>query len=73
MIEDKYEVINELIREYQEKKNQVLLFQILDFYKPLFLSSVKRCIQKDNRLSFCPSNIINRREKIKVYLNRHCF
>jgi RNA polymerase sigma factor (sigma-70 family) len=51
MIEDKYEVINELIREYQEKKNQVLLFQILDFYKPLFLSSVKRCIQKDTRLS----------------------
>jgi RNA polymerase sigma factor (sigma-70 family) len=51
MIEDKYEVINDLIKEYKAKKNQSLLFQILDFYKPLFLSSVKRCIQKDNRLS----------------------
>jgi len=51
MIEDKYQVINELIKEYKEKKNQTVLFQILDFYKPLFLSSVKRCIHKDNRLS----------------------
>jgi hypothetical protein len=25
--------------------------------------------EKNDRLSFCPSNIINRREKIKVYLN----
>jgi len=51
MIEDKYEIINDLIKEYKEKKNQALLFELLDFYKPLFLSSVKRCIQKDNRLS----------------------
>ena len=51
MIEDKYQVINDLIKEYKAKKNQAVLFQILDFYKPLFLSSVKRCIQKDSRLS----------------------
>ncbi len=41
MTEDKYEIINDLIKEYKEKKNQALLFELLDFYKPLFLSSVK--------------------------------
>ena len=36
---------------YQNNKDKESLFLLYDFYKPLFLSSIKRCINKDSRLS----------------------
>jgi|LauGreDrversion4_2_1035121.scaffolds.fasta_scaffold890149_1 RNA polymerase sigma factor (sigma-70 family) len=51
MFDDKYTYINDLVSKYQNNKDKESLFLLYDFYKPLFLSSIKRCINKDSRLS----------------------
>jgi len=51
MFDDKYTYINDLVSKYQNNNDKDSLFLLYDFYKPLFLSSIKRCINKDSRLS----------------------
>lgn len=47
---DKYQHINELIAKIKNK-NTDALSELFDFYKPLFLSSIKRCIAKEPKFS----------------------
>ena len=47
---DKYQHINELIDRIKNKDTDALS-ELFDFYKPLFLSSIKRCIAKEPKFS----------------------
>ena len=47
---DKYQRINELIYRIKNKDTDALS-ELFDFYKPLFLSSIKRCIAKEPKFS----------------------
>ncbi len=47
---DKYQHINILIEKIKNKNTDALA-ELFDFYKPLILSSVKRCIAKEPKLS----------------------
>ncbi len=48
MSENNYDEINQLLYKYKAGNNEAL-FQLYEFYKPLFISSVKRIIQKESR------------------------
>lgn len=49
MAEQNYDEINKLLYKYKAG-NESALFELYEFYKPLFISSVKRIIQKEKRL-----------------------
>lgn len=50
MSENNYDEINKLLYKYKAG-NEEALFELYEFYKPLFISSVKRIVQKESRLS----------------------
>lgn len=50
MAEQNYDEINKLLYKYKAGDDEAL-FQLYEFYKPLFISSVKRIVQKESRLS----------------------
>jgi len=49
-VNDKYQHINNLIEKIKNK-NTVALTELFDFYKPLILSSIKRCVAKEPKFS----------------------
>ena len=49
-VNDKYQHINILIEKIKNKNTEALS-ELFDFYKPLILSSIKRCIAKEPKLS----------------------
>ena len=49
MADNNYDEINKLLYKYKAG-NEETLFELYEFYKPLFISSVKRIIQKESRL-----------------------
>ena len=49
MYEDKYAYINDLVNKAKQDDKEAL-FQLYDFYKPLILSSIKRCLVKEPKL-----------------------
>ncbi len=49
MAEQNYDEINKLLYKYKAG-NETALFDLYEFYRPLFISSVKRIIQKEKRL-----------------------
>lgn len=49
-MQDNYEKINQLVKLCKDNDSDAL-FQLFDFYKPLLLSSVNRCIYKNTKLS----------------------
>jgi len=49
-VNDKYQHINVLIEKIKNKNTEALS-ELFDFYKPLILSSIKRCIAKEPKLS----------------------
>ena len=50
MADHNYDEINKLLHEYKDG-NKSALYELYEFYKPLFISSVKRIIYKEPRLS----------------------
>jgi RNA polymerase sigma factor (sigma-70 family) len=50
MAENNYDEINKLLYKYKAGHEEAL-FELYEFYKPLFISSVKRIVQKESRLS----------------------
>lgn len=48
--EDRYEYINELIVKVKNNDGSAL-GELYDFYKPLFICAIQRCIQKESKLS----------------------
>ena len=50
MLEDRYSYINELITKIKDG-NSSSLFELHEFYKPLILCSIKRCLNKEPRLN----------------------
>ena len=48
--EDRYEYINELISKVKDNDGSAL-GELYDFYKPLFICAIQRCIQKELKLS----------------------
>ena len=49
-MQDNYEHINKLVEACKNDDSKAL-FELYDFYKPLLLSSVSRCIYKNPKLS----------------------
>jgi RNA polymerase sigma factor (sigma-70 family) len=49
-VNDKYQRINELIYRIKNKDTDALS-ELFDFYKPLFFSSIRRCIAKEPKFS----------------------
>ncbi len=58
MAENNYDEINKLLYKYKAG-NEAALFDLFHFYKPLFISSVKRIIQKESRLSSHREDILS--------------
>ena len=58
MAENNYDEINQLLHKYKAG-NEEALFELYEFYKPLFISSVKRIIQKESRLSSHREDILS--------------
>lgn len=58
MADQNYEEINKLLYKYKAGDDDAL-FVLFEFYKPLFISSVKRIIQKDSRLSAHREDILS--------------
>jgi len=50
MIENNYDEINKLLYKHKAG-NESALFDLYEFYKPLFISSVKRIVKKESRFS----------------------
>lgn len=50
MSSEQYKEIDKLIYKYQAG-NETVLFDLFEFYKPLFLASIKRVINKEPKLS----------------------
>lgn len=50
MQENNYNEINKLLYKYKAG-NEDALFDLYEFYKPLFISSIKRILQKESRFS----------------------
>ena len=57
MYEDKYTYINDLVTK-AKKDDRKALFQLYDFYKPLILSSIKRCLIKEPKLKTHKEDLI---------------
>lgn len=57
MYEDKYVYINELVGKAKDDDKQAL-FELYDFYKPLILSSIKRCIYKEPKLNLYREDLL---------------
>lgn len=57
MYEDKYAYINDLVTKAKQDDKEAL-FQLYDFYKPLILSSIKRCLVKEPRLKTHKEDLI---------------
>ena len=57
MYEDKYTYINDLVTK-AKKDDRKALFQVYDFYKPLILSSIKRCLIKEPKLKTHKEDLI---------------
>ena len=49
MADNNYDEINKLLYKYKAG-NEETLFELYEFYKPLFISSVKRIIQKESMM-----------------------
>lgn len=58
MYDDKYSYINNLVNN-AKKGDSDSLFELFDFYKPLIFSSIKRCLQKNEKLSVYKEDIIS--------------
>jgi RNA polymerase sigma factor (sigma-70 family) len=58
MADNNYDEINKLLYKYKAG-NEEALFELYEFYKPLFISSVKRIVQKESRLSRHREDILN--------------
>ena len=58
MAENNYDEINKLLYKYKAG-DDTALFDLYEFYKPLFISSVKRIIQKESRLSSHREDILS--------------
>lgn len=58
MTEHNYDEINNLLRAYKLGDGSAL-FKLYEFYKPLFISSVKRIVQKENRLLIQREDILS--------------
>ena len=58
MTENNYDEINKLLYKYKAG-NESALFDLYEFYKPLFISSVKRIVQKESRLSSHREDILS--------------
>ena len=58
MYENKYEYINILVAK-SKNGDEKALFELFEFYMPLIISSVNRCITKDSRLSNYKEDIIS--------------
>ena len=58
MSDQNYDEINKLLLKYKAG-NETALFDLFHFYKPLFISSVKRIIQKESRLSSYREDILS--------------
>jgi DNA-directed RNA polymerase specialized sigma subunit len=56
--ENKYEYINTLVSKSKDGDEKAL-FELFEFYMPLIISSVNRCIAKDTRLSNYREDIIS--------------
>jgi DNA-directed RNA polymerase specialized sigma subunit len=50
MQQDNFEIINSLVKNAKQGDKKSL-FELYAYYKPLLLSSVKRCIQKNSKLA----------------------
>jgi RNA polymerase sigma factor (sigma-70 family) len=50
MLEDRYAYINNLITKIKSGDSESL-FELKEFYKPLILTSIRRCLSKDQRLA----------------------
>lgn len=58
MADNNYDEINKLLYKYKAG-NEEALFELYEFYKPLFISSVKRIVQKESRLSSHREDILS--------------
>ena len=58
MADNNYDEINKLLYKYKAG-DDTALFDLYEFYKPLFISSVKRIIQKESRLSSHREDILS--------------
>ncbi len=58
MAENNYDEINKLVYKCKAG-NDSALFELYEFYKPLFISSVKRIIQKESRLLLQREDILS--------------
>ncbi len=58
MYDDKYSYINKLVNNAKNGDSDSL-FELFDFYKPLIFSSIKRCLQKNDKLSAYKEDIIS--------------
>ena len=50
MLEDKYKYINSLVIKCKAGDNESI-FELYEFYRPLMLSSISRCVAKEPKLS----------------------
>lgn len=57
MYDDKYAYINELVGKAKQD-DKVALFELYEFYKPLILSSIKRCIIKEPHFNLHREDLI---------------
>ncbi len=58
MTEQNYDEINKLLYKYKAG-NEAALFDLYEFYRPLFISSVKRIVHKEKRLSSHREDILS--------------
>ena len=54
---DKYEQINSLVNAYKSGDKEVI-FDLYEYYRPLLLASVKRCINKEPNLATFKEDLI---------------
>ena len=57
MLEDKYKYINSLVIKCKAGDNESI-FELYEFYRPLMLSSISRCIAKEPKLSVYKEDIL---------------
>jgi RNA polymerase sigma factor (sigma-70 family) len=57
MLEDKYKYINSLVAKCKAGDNNSI-FELYEFYRPLMLSSISRCVAKEPKLSVYKEDIL---------------
>jgi len=57
MLEDRYSYINELVAKIKRGNSQSL-FELHEFYKPLIICSIKRCVNKEPKLNLYKEDLL---------------